>query len=183
MNEEDGKKDLKVEKIQYGVVIDGLLVRSSIRALKLLGISFDMSGEPDKYIIIPLSNVKSNRLNRRKDILKIEVERPEELPELLKLVEANSGNLALISQQITIHHIDDWKVVHDYKPTVPDTLVDIVNCPRYNCVTHEPKKEGSNDHYQSRFDVVKRDPHVVIKCYYCSMELSNAKIIENLILK
>lgn len=182
MSAEDGKQDLKVEKIRYGVVIDGLLPSSSMRALKLLGINCDMPDEPCRYIVIPLMNVRSQKLGRKKDVLKIEVENPEEMQGLIKLVEANSGNLALISQQITINKIEDWKVAHKYKPVVPDELVGIINCPRYNCVTHEPKQQGSNDHYEPKFYVLNRKP-LTLKCHYCPTTLTNSQIIENLVLK
>ena len=177
-----GRSPLKVEKIENGVVIDGLLANSSIPALKLLGIKCDTPLTPIEYIVIPLMNIKSERLKRRKDILKIEVEQGNDLDGLIKHVEAHSGYLALIGPGIKISEIRNWAVVNEYTPAVPEEVIGVVNCPRYNCVTHEPKPAGSNDHYQPWFHVVQPDP-LILKCHYCPTQLTNSAIIENLVLK
>ena len=171
------KEELKVSKIKEGIVIDKLTPYSFTLVLDILGVQYEPGAPESKNIILPLVNVYSNKMKRRKDMLKIEGN-----GDLVDLVESNSGNLALISDQITISEIKDWKIVRKYHPEVPNEIKGILNCPRHNCVSHEPKPENSQDHYESMFYVVKRNP-LTLECNYCPTRLEHEDIIKNLVLK
>ncbi|MCD6547295.1 MAG: aspartate carbamoyltransferase regulatory subunit [Nanoarchaeota archaeon] len=165
-------EELKVRKIECGVVLDKLPPFTSITALKILGLPYNRPENSSEYVIIPLMNVESKSMGR-KDILKIEGSR-----DLFSLVEKKSGALALISEEIMINIIEDWKVVQKYHPNVPNHIIGLVNCPHYNCITNK-SKEG-NDNYSTKFEVIQRMP-LEIECIYCHTRLKRREILENLI--
>lgn len=183
----DRKDSKKVRDIESGVAIDRLLPYSSMLALRLLGIHYEV-GDPktasQDAIIIPLMGVPSSKLTEKysrptkKDVLKIEGD-----DRLIRLVKENSGYLALISQDITITEIRGWEISNKYNPEVPDEIENILNCPRHNCIAHEPKPQGSNDHYTPNFFVVEREPELILECSYCPTQLRNAQILKNFITK
>lgn len=166
---------LKVNRIASGVVIDRMPPFTSMLALRVLGLPYDRPSRPYEYVVIPLMNVQSRTLGRRKDILKIEGNE-----ELIALVKEKEGALALISEDIVVHMIRDWEKSEKYKPVLQEEIVGLVNCPHYNCITHKPKEPGSKDDYSTKFRVIGKNP-LVLQCQYCPNEIGGSQILENII--
>ena len=175
MNEQQIEK-LKVNRIAEGIVIDKMPPFTSVLALRLLGLPYDRPQYESDYITIPLMNVKSETLGRRKDILKVEGGE-----DLIRLVSKKDGALALISEEITVYIIKDWEKERSYHPKLPDEINGLVNCPHYNCITHKPQEAGSKDKYQTRFNVVSKNP-LSLECTYCKTILGGKEVLENMIL-
>ncbi len=141
-------KELKVQPIKDGTVIDHIPPGNAFKVLKILGITESL---PDSVISIAI-NVVGKR--GKKDIVKIENRE-------LKAEEVDK--IALIAPNATINIIRNYEVVEKRRVEVPDEIVGIVKCPNPNCIsnTREPIK--------TRFIVKSRQP-LKIKCYYCERE-------------
>jgi len=141
-------KELKVQPIKDGTVIDHIPPGNALKVLKILGLTEKM---PESVISIAI-NVVGKR--GKKDIVKIENRE-------LKAEEVDK--IALIAPNATINIIRNYEVAEKRKVEVPDEIVGIVKCSNPNCITNikEPIK--------TRFVVKSRHP-LKIKCYYCERE-------------
>jgi len=140
-------KELKVQPIKDGTVIDHITPGNALKVLKILGIE----GRGDSIISIAI-NVVGKR--GRKDIVKIEN----------RELDSNEVNkIALIAPNATINIIRNYEVVEKHRVIVPDEIIGIVRCPNPNCISN------SKEPIKPKFIVIKRQP-LRIKCYYCERE-------------
>ncbi|MBN2603645.1 MAG: aspartate carbamoyltransferase regulatory subunit [Candidatus Thermoplasmatota archaeon] len=140
-------KELKIQPIENGTVIDHITACNAIKVLRILGIP-----EGHSSTISVAINVKSHL--GKKDIVKIENREldPKEV-----------NKIALISPKATINIIRDFEVAEKFKVKLPKEIVGIVCCSNPTCVSN------SNEPVKSRFKVISQDP-AKIKCYYCERE-------------
>ena len=141
-------KELKVQPIKDGTVIDHITPGNALKVLKILGL---LEKQPDSIISIAM-NVVGKR--GKKDIVKIENREldPKEV-----------DKIALIAPNATINIIRNYEVVEKRKVMVPDEIVGIVKCANPNCISN------TNEPVQPKFIVKSRNP-LKIKCYYCEKE-------------
>ncbi|KAA0014802.1 aspartate carbamoyltransferase regulatory subunit [Thermoplasmatales archaeon ex4484_30] len=144
-------KELKVQPIKDGTVIDHITPGNALKVVKILGIT---EKQPDSIISIAM-NVVGKR--GKKDIVKIENREldPKEV-----------DKIALIAPNATINIIRNYEVAEKHRVSVPDEVVGIVKCPNPNCIsnTREP--------IETKFIVKSRNP-LKIKCYYCEREVED----------
>ena len=140
-------KELKIQPIKNGTVIDHITAGNAVKVLHSLGIPSTSSS-----IVSVAINVKS-RIGK-KDIVKVENREldPHEV-----------NKIALISPKATINIIRNYDVAEKHKVNLPDEIVGIVKCSNPTCVSN------SNEPINSRFKVINKDP-TRIKCYYCERE-------------
>ena len=140
-------KELKIQPIENGTVIDHITAGNAIKVLRILGI-------PEGHLstISVAINVKSHL--GKKDIVKIENREldPKEV-----------NKIALISPKATINIIRDFEVAEKLKVKLPKEIVGIVCCSNPTCISN------ANEPVKSRFKVISQDP-AKIKCYYCERE-------------
>jgi len=146
-------KELKVQPIKDGTVIDHITPGNALKVLKILGIE----GKEGSIISIAM-NVVGKR--GKKDIVKIE-NRELDAKEVDKI--------ALIAPNATINIIRNYEVVEKHRVSIPDEIVGIVRCPNPNCISN------SKEPIESKFIVVSRKP-LKIRCYYCEREPDMEKI-------
>ncbi|MCD6512207.1 MAG: aspartate carbamoyltransferase regulatory subunit [Thermoplasmata archaeon] len=146
-------KELKVQPIKDGTVIDHITPGNALKVLKILGIK-----EGANSVISIAMNVAGKR--GRKDIVKIENR---------ELDSKEVDKIALIAPDATINIIRDYEVVEKHRVSIPDEIVGIVRCPNPNCITN------SREPIKSKFVVVSRKP-LKIRCYYCGREPDMEKI-------
>ncbi len=141
-------KELKVQPIKDGTVIDHITPGNALKVLKILGL---LEKQPDSIISIAM-NVVGKR--GKKDIVKIENREldPEEV-----------NKIALIAPNATINIIRNYEVVEKRKVTIPDEIIGIVKCANPNCISN------TNEPIQPKFIVKSRNP-LKIKCFYCDRE-------------
>ncbi len=140
-------KELKVQPIKDGTVIDHITPGNALKVLKILGIE----GKEESIISIAI-NVVGKR--GKKDIVKIEN----------RELDSNEVNkIALIAPNATINIIRNYEVIEKRRVVVPDEIIGIVRCPNPNCISN------SKEPIKSKFIVTKRQP-LRIKCYYCERE-------------
>ncbi|MEM1514125.1 MAG: aspartate carbamoyltransferase regulatory subunit [Candidatus Thermoplasmatota archaeon] len=141
-------KELKVQPIKNGTVIDHITPGNALKVLKILGIT-------EKYADSVIS-IAMNVVGKRgvKDIVKIENREidPKEV-----------NKIALIAPNATINIIRNYEVVEKYNVSIPDEIVGIVRCANPNCISN------SKEPIETKFIVRSRNP-LRIKCYYCERE-------------
>lgn len=143
-------KELKVQPIRNGTVIDHITGGMAITVLRILGIPRKASTST----VTAAMNVPSH--DGRKDIVKIEDR---------ELDAAEVNKISLIAPNATINIIREYEVARKEHVSLPDKVKGLVKCPNPNCVTnHEPIK--------SQFVVVQRDP-VRLRCAYCDREVAD----------
>ena len=149
------EKELRVQKIKDGTVIDHISAGGSLSVLKILGIM----GHEDNIVSIVM-NVSSHSLGK-KDIVKVEGRElnPEEL-----------DKIALVAPRSTINIVRNYVVVEKQKPRLPKMIKGIVKCANVTCISN------SNEPADSIFYVENDDP-LRLRCYYCSRYLEKDNII------
>jgi len=140
-------KELKIQPIKDGTVIDHITAGNAVKVLHILGIP-----KSSTSIVSVAMNVKSRF--GKKDIVKVENREldPNEV-----------DKIALISPKATINIIRDYEVAEKHRVKLPDEVVGIVRCSNPTCVSN------SKEPVKSRFIVLDKDP-IQIKCYYCERE-------------
>jgi len=144
-------KELKIQPIKNGTVIDHITPGNALKVLKILRIPENAGGS----IVSAVMNVESKR--GKKDIVKIENR---------ELKASEVDKIALIAPNATINIIRNYEVAEKHRVVVPDDIVGIVKCANPNCISN------SKEPIQSRFIVKSRDP-LRIKCFYCERELKD----------
>ena len=140
-------KELKIQPIKDGTVIDHIRAGNAVKVLHILGIP---NASSDSVSVA--MNVKS--CMGKKDIVKVE-NRELDTHEVDKI--------SLISPKATINIIRDYEVAEKHHVHLPDEIIGIVKCSNPTCVSN------SNEPVKSRFLVIGKDPPR-IKCYYCERE-------------
>lgn len=141
-------KELKIQPIRNGTVIDHIMPGQAIRVLRILGIPKVGSNS----IVSVAMNVSSRM--KKKDVVKVENREldPKEV-----------DKIALIAPKATINIIRNYEVVEKHKVKLPREVVGIIRCSNPTCVSN------SDEPIESRFLVINNDPPR-IKCYYCERE-------------
>ena len=140
-------KELRVQPIKNGTVIDHITAGQAVNVLHILKIPGSVSS-----VVSVAMNVKS-RIGK-KDIVKVEN----------RELDPNEVNkIALIAPKASINIIRDYEVAKKFRVKLPDEIVGIVKCSNPTCISN------SREPVKSRFHVVSKDP-AQIKCYYCERE-------------
>ncbi len=139
-------KELKIQPIRNGTVIDHIDTGMSLNVLRILGIT----GENVNSTISVVMHVRSKK-EEWKDIVKIEDR---------ELYAKEVDRIALIAPGATINIIRDYNVAEKRKVKIPDLVRGIVRCANPNCITN------SNEPAESIFSVFRERP-LSLKCHYC----------------
>jgi len=140
-------KELKIQPIKDGTVIDHITAGNAVKVLHILGIPKSSSST-----VSVAMNVRSKY--GKKDIVKIENREldPHEV-----------DKISLIAPKATINIIRNYDVAEKHRVKIPKEVIGIVCCSNPTCVSN------SNEPVKSRFIIIKKDP-IEIKCYYCERE-------------
>lgn len=150
-------KQLKVQPIKNGTVIDHIAAGAALKVLAILGIS----KMPTETVSV-LMNVPSKKYSK-KDMVKIENRElnPKEV-----------DKIGLIAPEATINIVKNYRVIVKHKVNLPEVVIGIVRCANPNCISNlkEPVK--------SKFAVISTSP-LKLRCYYCEREMED--VAENII--
>ena len=144
-------KELKVQPIRNGTVIDHITPGCALKVLKILNIP-QKENDSIASVVMHVGG-KSGK----KDIVKIENRE-------LKTDEVDK--IALIAPDATINIIRDYDVVEKHQVDIPDEICGIVTCNNPNCISN------ANEPVVPRFIVKQRKP-VRVRCVYCDRELKD----------
>lgn len=146
-------KELKVQPIRNGTVIDHIAPGQALRVLRILGIPRPGS---TSTVLAAMSVPSRHAPGGIKDIVKIEDR---------ELDEREVSKIALIAPNATINIVRDYEVTRKDVVRLPEKVQGLVKCPNPNCVTnHEPVK--------STFMVASAAP-VRLQCGYCDREIAD----------
>jgi len=149
------KKELKVNAIKDGTVIDHIPAKDLFKVIRILKL--------DKYTnqITFGTNLESKKLGA-KSIIKIS-------DKFFEDYEINK--IALVAQDANLNIIRDYHVVEKKSVTLPDEIIGIAKCINPKCITN-------NEEIITRFYVVSKKD-VALKCHYCEKITDKAQIIIN----
>ncbi|HAK47057.1 MAG TPA: aspartate carbamoyltransferase regulatory subunit [Spirochaeta sp.] len=138
-------KQLKVDAIKDGTVIDHIPGGRAVQVLKIL------NGSAQDTVSIGM-NLLSGKYGR-KDIVKIENHE-------LSADEVN--RIAIIAPTASITIIRDYEAAEKRKVEIPGELINIAHCPNPNCITN-------HETISTRFDRHKNptDDRTEFMCHYC----------------
>lgn len=137
------KKELIVNAIKQGTVIDHIPAKDLFEVIKILDLN-----SCENQITFG-TNLKSKRLGK-KAIIKVENKFFEE---------EEINKIALVAHQANLNIIEDYKVTKKMKVEIPDEIEGIVKCFNPKCVTN-------HEQIKTKFTVVSKDK-VALKCKYC----------------
>ncbi|MBI9107746.1 MAG: aspartate carbamoyltransferase regulatory subunit [Spirochaetales bacterium] len=136
-------KQLKVDAIKNGTVIDHIPGGKAVQVLKIL--NGKAAGDP---VSIGM-NLPSAKFGK-KDIVKIENH---------ELSVDDVNRIALIAPTATITIIRDYETSEKWKVEIPEVIENIAHCPNPNCITN-------TERIPTRFDVLS-DGGPGFMCRYC----------------
>ena len=138
-------KQLKVDAIKDGTVIDHIPGGKAIQVLKIL----NGNGKDPVSIGINLPSSKYDR----KDIVKIENH---------ELSAGEVNRIAIIAPTASITIIRNYEITEKRKVEIPEALDNIAYCPNPNCITN---KEGISTHFDLNKDFGAGNSEFM--CRYC----------------
>lgn len=143
------RKELKVNAIENGTVIDHIPPQSVFQVVHMLSLN-----ECENQILFG-TNLDSKKYGK-KGIIKVSN----------RYFESEDVNkIALVAPTATLIEIKDFKVINKKEVTIPEAVSRFVKCVNPNCITN-------HDSVEPKFKVVdKKD--VKLQCQYC--EKSTAK--------
>ena len=150
------KNELAVAALERGTVIDHIPSSAVFKAVKILGL------ENTPHAVTIGCNLASSKLGN-KGIIKVAD---------MEFDDTTINRIALIAPTAVINLIRDYHVVEKHPVALPDTIVGIVRCANPKCITN-------NEPMATKFDVVAREPHTIIRCRYCNHSVAGdqAKIL------
>jgi len=147
------EKKLKVAALRDGTVIDHIPSDKLFKVVQILHLDTCLNQ------ITLANNLESKKIGS-KGLVKI-AERA--------LAENETNKLALICPDAKINIIRDFEVIEKRPLFLPDEIVEIVQCANPKCITnHQP--------VQTRFDVIRDEEKVRLKCRYCEREISREEV-------
>jgi aspartate carbamoyltransferase regulatory subunit len=152
------EKELRVNKIKDGTVIDHIRGGYALDVINILGIT----GKEKKVMTIAI-NVPSKRLGV-KDIVKIE-------GKALNAEEVN--RIALVAPKASINYIRNYEVTEKFEVKLPKSIEGIIKCVNPCCVSN------NGEPIKPKFDVKTEDP-LLMKCHYCSVSLEESDVFAQL---
>lgn len=141
---------LEVNSIKKGIVLDHI---SAGRGLKIFN---ELMLDQVDFPIVLLINVPSNAMGK-KDIIKIE-----------NTIDIDLDVLALIDDKITVNVIDNSKVIHKKKVSIPENVSGLFACHNPRCITN------FDDYAKPSFKLIEKDTLSYL-CDYCE-EITACKI-------
>ena len=154
----DNMKELKVQFIKNGTVIDHITSGMALKVLKILKVD-----ERIGSTVSVLMHVSSKTV-AWKDVVKIE-DRELDTEEVNKI--------ALIAPNASINIIRNFKVAEKHRVMLPDMVRDIVRCTNPNCVSNIKEEPVAGE-----FIVESQNP-LKLRCKYCERFVED--IAENIV--
>ncbi|MEM2226614.1 MAG: aspartate carbamoyltransferase regulatory subunit [Candidatus Bathyarchaeia archaeon] len=150
------EKDLRIQKIENGTVIDHITAGYALDVLRIL----NMDGK-DGHVISIAMNVRSDKMGK-KDIVKIENR---------ELRQQEVDKIALLAPKATINIIRDYGVAQKTRVRLPEVIRDIVRCDNPVCISN------AKEPVEPKFYVVSTGP-LLLRCHYCGREMGREEVLK-----
>ena len=138
------KKELRVNAIKNGTVIDHIPAGDLFKVIKILGLQNITN-------TMTLGNNLESKTQGHKGIIKISE---------LFFEDADVDRIALAAPNAKLNIIKDYTVVEKRQVNVPDTVNGIAKCVNPKCVTN------FEDNITTKFTVIDKE-NISLKCHYC----------------
>jgi aspartate carbamoyltransferase regulatory subunit len=138
------KKQLQVEAIAQGTVIDHIPAGQGVKILKF----FQLSTHAQR---ITVGINLPTKCGNSKDLIKVAN---------TAFDESQANQLALFAPEATINVIDNFEVVRKFKVALPEAIRGVFACPNTNCISH-------SEPVDSHFYVRSHQQNIKLKCHYC----------------
>jgi aspartate carbamoyltransferase regulatory subunit len=137
------QKELIVQKIENGIVIDHIPRMASSKVVKILNLY-------NRFEFYTGINCHSHKLGRK---------------DFIKIVNGNVCNdelnkIALVAPGATAMRIKNFEIVEKVPITVSDDIINLVKCPNAGCITNQ-------EPYRKTHFLKKSEKPLRIKCKYC----------------
>ena len=150
------KKELRVNKIANGSVIDHISPGKAWAVMRIMGIN----GRSDMVVSF-LTNVPSKK-HRRKDLIKIESR---------EMTEEELNKIALVAPEASINTIKDFEIVEKRTVALPEVVKGIIKCSNPGCITN------ASEPAVPQFKVTCKNP-VNLRCVYCERITSEEELLD-----
>jgi len=137
------EKQLKVNAIKDGTVIDHIPTNSLFKVIKILKLE-------DSAHMVTFGNNLDSRLMGYKAIIKV-------ANRFFKDEEVNK--IALVAPHAKLNIIRDYEVIEKRLVEIPKEIFGIVNCFNPKCITNA-------ENILTKFEVISDKP-IALKCFYC----------------
>lgn len=137
------KKELKVNAIKDGTVIDHIPSENLFKVISILGL------DNTSHQVTFGSNLESKLLGK-KAIIKVDG---------IYFKDHEINKIALVAPDAKLNIIKEYQVIEKKVVSVPDRVKAIAKCMNPKCITNHEEME-------TRFDIVAKKP-VELKCEYC----------------
>ncbi|MEW5937428.1 MAG: aspartate carbamoyltransferase regulatory subunit [Candidatus Thermoplasmatota archaeon] len=148
-------KEMKVQPIENGTVIDHIACGMALKVLKIMGLS-DTKPKTTVSVLIRAPSKKT----KWKDVVKVEGKelKPREV-----------SQIALVAPHATINIIRDFEVTKKFKVELPREVKGIVRCPNATCITNQ---RLPSEPVEPLFTIESEEP-VRLRCAYCERILED----------
>ena len=138
------KKELRVNAIKNGTVIDHIPAEDLFKVIKILGLQNIKN-------TMTLGNNLESKSQGHKGIIKISE---------LFFEDDDINRIALAAPLAKLNIIKDYTVVEKRQVQVPDSVVGIAKCVNPKCITN------FEDNVTTKFTVIDKE-NIALKCQYC----------------
>jgi len=138
-------RELRVQPIKNGTVIDHIPSGMALKVLKILGISDNVASTVTVAMHVASSKMKW------KDIVKVEDR---------ELNPREVDKICLIAPSATVNVVRNYNVAEKRRVSLPEKAVGILKCGNPNCITNQ------REPVETVFLVSSKAP-LVLKCRYC----------------
>lgn len=137
---------MNIDSIKNGYVIDHIKAGKAMEIYEALNLN-----KLDCQIAI-ISNAKSKKMGK-KDIIKID-----------KKIDIDFDKLGFIDPEVTVNIVKDDKIIEKKKISLPEKIVNVVNCKNPRCIT-------SVERELDQVFILTDKINSVYRCKYCEMSL------------
>jgi aspartate carbamoyltransferase regulatory subunit len=150
-------KELKIQPIRNGTVIDHIEPGMALKVVRILGVP-----EPDAHSTISIAMFVKSKKMGEKDLLKVEDR---------ELGQSEVNKISLIAPKATIIIIKDYNVKKKMRVSLPEIIRGIARCSNPNCITN--KGEPLDTEFS-----VENGKEIKLRCLYCERYVTD--IIESI---
>lgn len=146
-------KELQIKALENGIVIDHIPAEKTFAIVEILNL------KEYSEVITVATNLKSSSLGK-KGLIKIEDK---------ILGEKELGEIALLTPDVTINIIENFKVVKKLKLSIPDEIIGLIKCNNNKCISN-------HEEIDSKFIKLSDGNKEKYKCYYCERTINPNEI-------
>ncbi len=146
-------RELQITALKNGIVIDHIPSEKVFAIVELLNLKVY------NEVVTVATNLRSSSLGK-KGIIKIE-DRTLDSSEL--------GKIALLTHDVTINIIENYKVVKKIKLAIPNEIVGLMKCSNNKCISN-------HEEIETKFMKQIIGDEIKYKCFYCERVIPEEEI-------